>query len=485
VSGPTSYTGDGADEALERLRDSEPDRRVLIRGAAIVSMDEKVGDLRQGDILLSGTRIEAIGVDLSAAAADGNAVTVEAAGCIAIPGMQDTHRHSWQTQLRRSLSDGGLSDYIEATHLGVAPHYRPRDIYLGSHVAALTALDQGITTVLDFSHNTRTGEHLESALNAWKDAGARAVFVPTHPVFGDWDGRWREHLRELREGELAADDGLITLRMGSQTRAVPELIVGDLRFGPDTAAFARELGLGVSVDAVFGPNSSAHIEELAEQRLLGPDVTFIHCQSISEASWRAIAENDCAVALAATSDAQLGCEEAVPPIQQAIDHGVVPALSVDVECCLSSDLFTQMQVVLNTQRMHTAQRHHRGEIEEPEPISVRDALAYATIAGARANGIADHVGTLAPGKQADLVLIRADDVSNIPLNNVIGTVVLGSDSHNVDKVFVAGRPLKWNRELLGVDVGALNRELTASRDYLLEKAGLDLDVLQPQSVVAL
>ena len=485
VSDAGALTVGGADSILERLREPVGERRVLIRGAAIVSMDDEVGDLSRGDILLSGSRIEAVAPDLSAAAADGNAITVEAEGCIAIPGMQDTHRHCWQTQLRRVVSDGGLTDYVEATHMGVAPHYRPGDSYLGNRVAALTAVSQGITTVLDFSHNTRTGEHLEAALSAWRDVGTRAVFVPVQPMIGEWDGRWREHLRELRAGDLAADDGLVTLRLGANTRAIPELVVGDLGLDADNAALARELGIGISVDAVFGPHSSAHIEQLAEQEVLGPDVTFIHCQTISEAAWRAIADHGCAVALAATSDAQLGCEESVPPIQQAIDRGIVPALSVDVECCLTSDLFTQMQVVLNVQRMHTAQRHHHGEIDQPAPISVRDALAYATIAGARANGVADRVGSLTPGKQADLVLIRADDVTNIPLNNAIGTVVLGSDTHNVDKVFVAGRPLKWNRELVDVDVAALNRELTASRDYLLEKAGRDLDTMQPRAMVAL
>ena len=128
----------------------------------------------------------------------------------------------------------------------------------------------------------------------------------------------------------------------------------------DNAAFARELGLGITCDAVFGYHSSVHLEELARHGVLGPDMTFIHCQTIGEGARRALAEADCKVSLAATSDAQLGCEEAVPPIQQALDHGIVPALSVDVECSLSSDLFTQMRVVLNVQRMQTYRRHHQG-----------------------------------------------------------------------------------------------------------------------------
>jgi cytosine/adenosine deaminase-related metal-dependent hydrolase len=413
VDEPHGAPTDG--DVLDQLRDPAYNGRVLIKGAAVVSMDRELGDLERGDIVIHGSTIEAVGPDLGDAIAAGSAIVVDAAGCIAIPGLQDAHRHAWQTQIRRLLGDGGFAEYLTTTHFGIGPHYRPEDIHIGNLVAGLTALDQGITTVLDFSHNCRTPEHTSAALQAWKDAGTRTVFVPVQPVAGRWpDGSWREHLRELRQGELSFDDGLIGLRVGVYTRAVPDIIVGDIALDARNAAFARELGLGITCDAVFGRDSTVHIEQPAEEGLLGPDMTFLHCQTIGEAAWRALADAGCGVVLAATSDAQIGCEEAVPPIQQALDHGIVPALSIDVECCLSSDLFTQMRVVLNVQRMLTYRRHHQGESGEPKPISVRDALEYGTIAGARANGVDDRAGSLTPGKEADLVLIRADDISTMP-----------------------------------------------------------------------
>jgi cytosine/adenosine deaminase-related metal-dependent hydrolase len=443
--------------------------RVLIRGAAIVSMDPSIGDLARGDILIDGDKIEAVGEDLSAAD-NGEALILEAEGSIAIPGLQDAHRHSWQTQMRRSLPDGTLLEYVEMMHGGIGPSYRPRDMYMGTRLAALTALDQGITTVLDISHNRRTREHMTEALRAWQDTGIRSVFVPTQPMLGEWDGQWREDMRWLREGELAADDALVTLRLGCNAGVHPEIVVGDLKLSRDTAAFARDLEIGVSCDAVFGTLAADHLLELARQGgVLGPDVTLIHCQSIGTEAWRAIAEAGCRVVLASTSDAQLRCEEGVPPIQDALDVGITPALSVDVECCLSSDLFTQMQVTLNLQRMHTAQREHRGEADVPEPITARQALECATVAGAAANGVGRVTGSLTPGKQADIVLIGAEDLNNMPLNDAVATVVLGADTSNVDKVFVAGRPRKWGA-VLGVDLPALRQEVKASRDFLL--AGL-------------
>ena len=159
MTNPDGHRGGDA-EALARIRSRNGGGRILIKGAAVVSVDPEIGDLAQGDILISGSEIEAVAPDLSASAEAPDTVVVDAEGCIAIPGMQDTHRHSWQTQVRRVLSDGGFGDYLQTTHAGVGPHYRPEDIYIGNKVAALTALDQGITTVLDFSHNCLTHEHL-------------------------------------------------------------------------------------------------------------------------------------------------------------------------------------------------------------------------------------------------------------------------------------------------------------------------------------
>ena len=464
-------------DLLARIQaDDRPDRRILIRGAAIVSMDDAVGDLARGDLLIEGTRIAAVGADLSAAASDGQALVIDAEGMIAIPGLQDTHRHSWQTQLRRMFCDGALSDYIGVVHGQMGPVFRPHDIYVGTRLAALTALQSGITSVLDFTHNRRTTEHGDAAVRAWEESGVRATIVPVRPLFGDWDHRWEEDLRRLRDGAFAGDDQRLRLRVGAYARSVPELVTGEIELTAATAALAGELGVGVTVDAVFGPGAGEHLLQLAADGVLSPDMTFIHCQSIGDQAWDALAEAGCRVALAATSDAQLGCVDSVPPIQEALDRGLAPGLSIDVECCLSSDIYTQMRFVLGVQRMLAHRRHNHGDADAPAVLPVREALRYATIAGAEANGVADVSGSLTPGKAADVVLVRGDDIDNLPLNNAVATVVLGTDSGNVDTVFVDGEPRKWGRELLGADVPALRREAEASRDFLLEQVGLAVDV---------
>jgi cytosine/adenosine deaminase-related metal-dependent hydrolase len=158
---------------------------------------------------------------------------------------------------------------------------------------------------------------------------------------------------------------------------------------------------------------------------------------------------------------------------------VRPSLSVDVEISLSSDMYTQMRCVLLTQRMHASQRRYRGDPAAPEFISNRDVLEFATVRGAEAVGLAGITGTLTPGKQADVVAIRAEDVNNLPLNNAIGTIVQGTDTRNVDTVFVGGVVRKWRGELVGQDLGRLRSLAHESRDYLAARAGFTVDPVRP------
>jgi cytosine/adenosine deaminase-related metal-dependent hydrolase len=462
-------------ETLDLIRRTDGTGRVLIHGATILSMDPQVGDLARGDVLIEGAQISAIAPDLSSAAADGQAVVVDAQGQIAIPGFVDAHRHCWQSQFRRLTPDFDLQDYIELMHLRLAPAYTPHDMYVGNLLAAAAAIDAGVTSVLDLSHNSRSGDHTDAAVRAWQDSGVRAVFGCCVSAVPEEGYDWRGDLRRLREGTLRADDGRVTLRLGACAHAVPE-VVGDLCISADSLAFARELGIGATVDMVLGPMAAQQIVELSGEGALGPDVTWIHGTALTDDAWRALADSGGRIVLATTSDAMVRQVDGTAPIQAALNHGLRPALSVDVECCVTSDLFTQMQATLSVQRMLSAQALLRGE-DAPAPLPARAVLEYATLGGAEANGVADRCGSLTPGKRADLVLIDADDVNNLPLNNAVATVVLGAHSGNVRAVFVDGVVRKWDGRLLEPDVGELRRLATESRDRLLEAVDFELDVL--------
>jgi 5-methylthioadenosine/S-adenosylhomocysteine deaminase len=457
-------------ELLGRLRGAGGTGRVLLRGGTVLTMDPRIGDLAVGDVLVYGSQIEAVGQDLSGRSDDPGIIVVDVPGMIVLPGLVDGHRHCWQNQFRRLICDAEIDEYIAMTHGSTALHYRPADMFAGDLISLLGALDSGVTCVLDFSHNSRSPEHSDAVFEAYRESGARTVHVSAPPNAGQWAEQFPGDLLRLR-AEHGAASPLVTVRMGIDLRRV--------RPAAELMEYARAHEFSITFDGVMGPPSSAEVEELGVKGILGPDVTLVHCTDMSELAWRCMAESGAHVTLAPTSDEQLGMSDGVPPVQRAIDFGIRPSLSVDVEISLSSDLFSQMRCVLLTQRMLAAQRRYRGDAAAPRFISHRDVLEYATVAGAADVGLGDQIGSLTPGKQADIVVIRAEDINNLPLNNAVGTVVQGTDTRNVDTVFVGGQVRKWCGELVGVDINRVRRLAYESRDYLGGRAGFTVDPVTP------
>uniref|UniRef100_UPI00048E276A amidohydrolase family protein n=1 Tax=Streptomyces sp. 142MFCol3.1 TaxID=1172179 RepID=UPI00048E276A len=447
---------------LEEFRRRPADRRrILFTGATIVTMDADLGVIDGGDLLVEGDTITAIGRDLSA----DDAVVVDATGTILTPGFVDTHRHAWEAQLRRIMPDvDDLGGYVMATLAGYATVYRPEDMYTGTKLAALTAIDSGITTMLDFSHNSRTREHSDAAIEALIDTGIRGVHASMGPHFGDWDRQWPSDLTRIKDRYFSSDDQLLTLRLA--TLATDEIAGPALAYGPELARIAQELGIGVSVDAVFGTSSSEAVLRWHKDGILSPDVTLIHSTGLTSTAWKAMGETGTTVALAPTSDAQIGLETAIPAIDEALSVGIRPGLSIDVEVALASDMFTQMRALHAIQRMRAVNAAY-GTDQQPSRITTHDVLDFATLQGAHTNGLAGVTGSLTPGKKADLLVIQAEDLNNMPLNDPIGTVVLGSDARNISAVLINGEPRKWNGQVLDVDLAALRSEVYNSREYVL------------------
>ena len=440
--------------------------RYLVSGGHVLTMDDALGDLDGGDVLVEGDVVAAVGPDLSHLATPSTTV-IDARGMVVLPGFQDAHRHCWQAQFRRMFADTDIAGYMVACHDVLAPAYSPDDVYVAGQLSAWGAVDAGITTVMDFMHNTRTVDYAVAGAQAFANAGVRCVHTFGPPSKGEWDHRWPHNLAEMR-AEFA-DSDLVTVRLGPY---------GDPELGQPTKTVSRELvelarshGVGTTVDAVFGAASSELLVELAGSGHLGPDVALIHCNALTPSAWDAITETDTKVILAPTSDTWLGIYDATPPIDDALAHGVRPGLSIDVECSLSTDMFTVMRTVCTVQRMSA----HRKAWAAGQPgvgIPTRRILEMATIDGAQAHNLSETTGTITPGKQADLIAIAAEDINNLPLNNPTATVVLGSDPRNVKLVLIAGKILKWNTTLIGCDTEALRDAVHESKDRITQDSGL-------------
>lgn len=447
-------------------------RPILLTGGAVVTMDPDVPDLATGDVLLIGSRIAAVGVDLLSDPVHGgaaaSALVVDTRGAIVSPGFVDTHRHAWEAQLRRSIPDvTDLGAYVMSTLAGIAPSYTADDMYVGTRLAALTALDSGITTMLDFSHNSRSAAHSDAALNALVDSGIRGVHASMGPHFGEWDRQWPADMSRLVSEFHGAANGRVTLRLAALS--TDEIAGPTLAYGPELAAVARDLGVWTSIDAVFGVPSSEAILRWARMGILDPTLTLIHSTGLTPDAWSAMGDAGVTVSLAPTSDAQIGLDTAVPAIDEALAVGIRPGLSIDVEVALASDMFTQMRALHAIQRMRATNAAY-GTEENRNKITTRDVLDFATRRGAHANALGDVTGSMTPGKDADLLIVRADDINNMPLNDAVGTLVLGSDARNIDTVLVAGSPRKWAGSLVGEDIDALRDEVIRSRNDIVRRA---------------
>jgi cytosine/adenosine deaminase-related metal-dependent hydrolase len=460
LSARTSEAADNDAAMLQRLtaKDRDPNRGILLKGGTIVSLDRQVGNLARGDVLVRGRKIEAIGANLDAARAD----VIEAANSIVIPGFVDAHRHSWEGQLRRiNPNSPSLADYYKATHASFAQHYRPQDIYAGNLLTALGCIDSGITCVIDNSHNSRTPAHSDAAVEALMESGIRAVHASGAPQAGEWDKHWPNDLSRLQKKYFNSDDQLVTL--GMFARLVREYW-----------ETARKLGLRIYTE-MSGQRGGAALAEFGQQKLLGPDNTFNHCGDLPEAAWQAIKQAGAQVNVCPRSDSQYGLGYGFPAYQTAIDHGIKPGFSVDNETSYGTDMFMEMRVAFHMQRAVVMDRGRRRE-PKPAVATLHDMLECATVNGAACAGLSSKIGTLAPGKEADLVVIRTDAINLYPSNNAIGTVVAAAERSNVDTVMIGGKLRKFHGELIGLDMPRLMRLVDESREHLFARTGYKPDI---------
>jgi cytosine/adenosine deaminase-related metal-dependent hydrolase len=437
-----------------------PAQRVFLKGGTILSMDQKVGDFVSGDLLIEGKKIVAIAAS-GQLKAPPNAQVIDASNTIVIPGFVDAHRHSWEGQLRRIIPDGEITKYMATTHNGFGPFYRPHDHYVGNLITALGCIDAGITCVIDNSHNSRSAAHSDAAVQALIDSGIRGVHASGPPQAGDWDKQWPKDLERLQKKFFTSTDQLVTLRMFSV-------------MDRSNWALARRLGLRITTESnAAGPE----FEQFWKEELLRPDNTFNHCQGWPDAVWQRVRDAGATVDVCPRSDSQYALGEGVFALQKALDHGLRPGFSIDNEVSYGTDMFTEMRVAFYVQRAMATFRKTSGDTKAPALIGVRQVLECATLGGAACAGLIDKCGSLTPGKEADIVTIRTDDINLYPSNHAPGTVVLAADTRNIDTVIIGGKVRKLRGKMVGVNMDKFRQLADESRAYLFMKAGYRLDVL--------
>ena len=435
-------------------------RTVVLTGASVITMGPE-GDF-VGDIVIRDDRIVAVRVDGEADAPD-DALRIDASGAVAIPGLVDGHVHAWEGALRGVSPDSGFYDYMGLTHGMLGPLMTPEDIAIGQRVTALRALEQGVTTIIDNSHNARTPEHSDAAVEALQHTGIRAVHA-TGVGFGQGGDHVHENLLRLRD--RFGSDPRITLRLMEVT---PTL---------EGWRFAKEHGFGAVAEFGFWVGN---IDELLTSGLPGPHVVLDHCAGLSDEQWKAIAACGAAVALVPRSDPHYGLGT-VTPVLATNRHGIQEAISSDNEFEYGLDLFTEMRTLMMVQRGGAFAAAQAEEADAPAPYGVRDALRAATVGGALAAGLQDEIGTLVAGARADVTVLSLDRLR--PVASHIGAAVAYASVADVDTVIVDGILRKSGGELVGVDRAALVHDAEASRDRLLGQIGTSAEELRFSGQIA-
>jgi 5-methylthioadenosine/S-adenosylhomocysteine deaminase len=475
-------------------------RRYIIRGGYVMSMDPAVGDFPQADVLVEGKKILAVGPNLSA----GGAEIIDARGRIVMPGFIDTHHHQFETALRSYLADGilindgsgspsGNTTYYEFILNKFAPVYRPQDVYINELFGGLSQLDDGVTTVHDVSQIHHSPQHSDAAIKALFDTGRRAAFgyFESAGNFGAGvpGNQYPNDAFRIKQQWFSSSDQLVHMIMGG------EVYLGNA-MTDQSWTIGRQLDLQIAAhilspfgirpildNLAAGTGGNGHIG-------IGPDNLFIHMTGMADAAWQKVKDVGAQVSIA--FPIEMNMRHGAPPIIKMQQLGMEPSLSVDVECTMTADFFTQMRVCMNMQRMVVNQMileqgNFYPPTQWPTPaagtpplLTTRDVLRYATMNGAKALRLENKVGSLTPGKEADIILLDATAINVAPLNHVPGAVVSLMDRTNVETVIVAGKVRKWKGRLVDVDLSHLRQQLEASRDYIFTMAGIPQNLFGSQ-----
>jgi 5-methylthioadenosine/S-adenosylhomocysteine deaminase len=493
----------------------KPGRRYVIRGGAVMSMDPRVGDFAEADVLVQGKTILAVGPNLPGGAAD----VIDARGRIVMPGFIDTHHHQFETALRSFLADGvlindgsgslsGSTTYFEFILNKFAPVYRPQDVYINELFGALSQLDDGVTTVHDVSQIHHTPQHSDAAIQALFDSGRRSAFgyfegAGTNPP----NYAYPQDAFRIHRQWFSSSDQLVSMIMGGEVYLGAPIYQQSWTIG-------RQLGLQVAAHILSPFGIRPILDQLAQglggvgpngqppgKLKVGPDNLFIHMTGMSDMGWQAVHDAGAQVSIA--FPIEMNMRHGMPPILKLQSLGMEPSLSVDVECTMTADFFTQMRVCMNLQRAIVNQMIldqglppnpvdwglPPGAAANPWPtpaagipalLTTRDVLRFATMNGAKALRLDGKTGSLTPGKEADIIILDATRLNVAPLNQVPGAVVSLMDRTNVETVIVAGKVRKWKGQLLDVDLDRLRHQLEASRDFLFSAAGIPQNLFSSQ-----
>ncbi|MEJ3658717.1 amidohydrolase family protein [Actinomycetes bacterium KLBMP 9759] len=399
--------------------------KLLIRGGCVIDTEPHTTVHRATDVLVEDGRITAVGPDLDATGAD----VLDATDRIVLPGFVDTHRHGWQSILRAVAMDVDITEYMQLVNGRYAKEVEVDELAVAAELTGLECLDAGVTTLQDYSHIVYSPAHADAVVGGLSASGVRAAVAFGRPVFAT-DEPWRaDDARRVRKQLLHSDDALVTMMLAAMGPAYDPMAAVAADW-----ALAEELGLRIAVHVGAGPDQPRPIAALRAAGLARPGTLYVHGNSLADSELRLIADTGGALSITPAVEARM--DIGGPTLGRTRRLGVPSALGVDVVTSTPGDMFSVMRAAL----MST-------DAADEGRVPVADVLRMATMGGAAAIGMADRIGSLRVGKQADIVLVRTDAVGTVGGHDPVG-IVVNAHPGVVDTVLVAGEFAKRDGKLV-------------------------------------
>ncbi len=436
-----------------------------------MTQNPRLGDLA-GDLLVDGTTIKQIGRSISAPHAE----QIDGAGRIVIPGLVNAHMHTWQTGLRGVASNWTLLEYFHHMHAGLATKFRPDDLYIATLLGALNQINCGTTTLGDWCHNNPTPDHTDRAIDGLFDSGIRAMFFHGSPKPDPKPGQkpfWevphpRSEVERLTRSRLASRDQLVTLGLAilGPHYSTYEVAVDDFKL-------AREFDLIASMHCAGGEARTPDgWDRLRKDGLLGDNNNIVHGQTLSDEQLKFMLGQGVTFSLTPDSEMLHGHGFAITGRLRKL--GAKPSLGVDLESAVAGDMFNVARGAFESQRAldNDESRRTQGKLPATGSIHCREALEWVTIEGAKMLKMDDRIGSLTPGKQADLVVIDAQALNMWPVHDPVSSVVLQTSLANIEHVLIGGEFKKRDFKLLYSRLAERKQQLFESGHRILTEMGL-------------
>jgi len=438
-------------------------RPVVLRNGMVLTMDDGHRVMRNSDVLVQGERIAEVGPNLRVPDAT---TEIDASGGIVMPGMIDTHRHMWQTAMRGYGADWTLTQYFVWYYLQWGKVFRPQDVFAGNLLSAIESLDAGVTTTVDWSHGLQTVDHADAAVDALQSVPGRFVLAYGNIQQGPWEWSAKPEFRDFVVRRIQGRGDMLGFQMAFD--------VPDSEDFPERAAFevARELDVAVTTHVgVRGATTDKGLRAMHENGFMRPRNVYVHAATLSDDSYQRIAASGGSVSVSTESEQSAG--QGYPPTWRLRQHAIPVSLSMDTSVWWSGDLFSAMRATLSADRSREhLESHSRDETVTHHHLRAERVVAWATRGGSQALGLDAVIGSLEPGKKADVVLIKNDSAPAMyPLLNPYGHVVFQAQRGDVHTVIVNGRVVKFAHKLVGVDLGKARQAVEQTVEYLQNTLG--------------